>query len=134
MQSTTPLPDLTGAEAAPLSQEAQSMIELVAALPSCATPLSTTLICPLRANAFITRYADMNVEDARTRSERSGAAFGAGAPAGSVQTTDKMLQLPHTQLKCRVYTSVRNDTEVATPLPQALLMWAVAGIASSYLS
>jgi hypothetical protein len=40
MQPLTPLPCLTGAAAAPLSEEARSMIDLVAALPSCASPPS----------------------------------------------------------------------------------------------
>jgi acetyl esterase len=75
----------------------------------------------------------MNVEDARIRSERSGAAFGAGAPEGSVKTSDKMLQLPHTLLKCRVYTCVGNDAEVASSLPQALLMWVVVGVIFVYV-
>ena len=61
----------------------------------------------------------MSVQDARARSERSGAAFGSGPPAGSVKSTDKILHLPDTQLKCRVYTSARDDTE---SLPHAILM------------
>ena len=36
MQKQQPLPDLTGAVAAPLSEEAQAMMKLVAALPSSA--------------------------------------------------------------------------------------------------
>jgi hypothetical protein len=36
MQKQQPLPDLTGAVAAPLSEEAEAMMKLVAALPSSA--------------------------------------------------------------------------------------------------
>ena len=63
----------------------------------------------------------MNVEDARARSERSGAAFGVGAPAGCVKASDTSLQLPHALLQCRVYTPVQ---DAALPLPEVLLMCA----------
>jgi hypothetical protein len=57
----------------------------------------------------------MSVEDARARSERSGAAFGAGAPAGGVKSRDTSMQLPHAELQCRVYTSVQDSTSALKP-------------------
>jgi hypothetical protein len=64
----------------------------------------------------------MTVAEARARSERSGAAFGNGAPAGSVKTRDTALHLPHAELQCRVYNPVEN----ATALPSTMLMCVVA--------
>ena len=59
----------------------------------------------------------MTVDDARARSERSGAAFGIGAPAGSVLIRDA------TQIQCRVYTPV---PDASASLPRTLLMYAAA--------
>jgi hypothetical protein len=64
----------------------------------------------------------MSVAEARARSERSGAAFGNGAPAGSVKTRDTTLHLPHAQIQCRVY----NPVVDATALSSAMLMCVVA--------
>ena len=126
MQKQQPLPDLTGAVAAPLSEEAQAMMKLVAALPSSAParipPTSSNRPCfglLVISNADASRYADLSVEEARARSERSGAVFGCGAPASTVSARDTTLHLPHANVQCRVYTPAQ---EANAALPQTLLM------------
>jgi hypothetical protein len=61
----------------------------------------------------------LSVEEARARSERSGAVFGCGAPASTVSARDTTLHLPHAKVECRVYTPAQEENAA---LPQTLLM------------